>query len=73
MTPENFKEARRKLGLSASQMGRVIGLTGDPGRTVRRYEAGDIEISGPVQVAIRYILRYGLDKIARTTVTGCRL
>lgn len=68
MTPEDFKEARRKLGLSASQMGRAIGLRGDPGRTVRRYEAGDIEISGPVQVAIRYILRHGLDKAARAAV-----
>jgi DNA-binding transcriptional regulator YiaG len=68
MTPLEFKEARRKLGLSAAQMGRAIGLTGDPGRTVRRYEAGDIEISGPVQVAIRYILRHGLDKQARDSI-----
>lgn len=65
MTPDDFKEARRKLGLSAREMGTVLGLTGDPGRTVRRYEAGDIAISGPVCVALRYILRHGLDKVAR--------
>jgi hypothetical protein len=33
-------------------MGTALGLRGDPGRTVRRYEAGDIEISGPVQTAM---------------------
>lgn len=52
MTPEQFRKIRKKLGLSANQMGTALGLRGDPGRTVRRYEAGDIEITGPVQTAM---------------------
>jgi DNA-binding transcriptional regulator YiaG len=52
MTPKQFRDIRSKLGLSANQMGTALGLKGDPGRTVRRYEAGDIEISGPVQTAM---------------------
>jgi transcriptional regulator with XRE-family HTH domain len=51
MTPEQFRKIRNKLGLSANKMGVALGLRGDPGRTVRRYESGDIEISGPVQTA----------------------
>ena len=52
MTPDQFRKIRKDLGLSANQMGTALGLKGDPGRTVRRYEAGDIEISGPVQTAM---------------------
>lgn len=36
MTPTDFAQARRTLGLSASQLGRVLGV--DP-RTIRRWEA----------------------------------
>ena len=51
MTPEQFKKIRKKLGLTAMQMGIALGLKGDPGRTVRRYEAGEA-ITGPVQTAM---------------------
>ncbi len=51
MTPKEFRTIRKKLGLSANEMGRALGLRGDPGRTIRRYEAGDVEITGPVQTA----------------------
>jgi DNA-binding transcriptional regulator YiaG len=37
MTPRQFGEARRKLGLSASQLGRILNT--DP-RTIRRWEDG---------------------------------
>lgn len=36
MTPTDFAQARRTLGLSAPQLGRVLGV--DP-RTIRRWEA----------------------------------
>lgn len=52
MTADEFKRIRKRLGLSARQMGQALGLRGDPGRTVRRYEAGDIEITGPTQTAM---------------------
>lgn len=52
MTPKEFRAIRTALKLSTREIGEALGLRGDPGRTVRRYEAGDIEISGPVQTAM---------------------
>lgn len=52
MTPKEFRTIRTALKLSTREVGEALGLRGDPGRTVRRYEAGDIEISGPVQTAM---------------------
>lgn len=52
MTPAQFKKHRARLKLSARRMGLAMGLTGDPGRTVRKYEAGDIEIAGPAATAV---------------------
>ena len=52
MTPKEFRTIRKKLGLSANEMGRALGLHGDPGRTVRRYESGGVKITGPVHLAV---------------------
>ena len=52
MTPKEFRTIRERLKLSTREMGLALGLHGDPGRTVRRYEAGTVEISGPVSVAM---------------------
>lgn len=52
MTPKEFRTIRSRLNLSAREMGVALGLHGDPGRTVRRYEAGDVDISGPVQTSM---------------------
>lgn len=54
MTPAELKEARRKLGLSAAGFARVVGV--ESGRTVRRWEAGDSPIPGPVAVLTRILL-----------------
>lgn len=62
MTPEQFKEARRTLGLSLSQMAKALSDPDgdsrpvDP-RTIRRWEAGDREISSPAIVAVYSMLR----------------
>ena len=53
MTPDEFREARHKLGLSATKMARLLGLS--DGRTIRRYEADEIEISGPVERLTRWL------------------
>ena len=53
MTPDEFREARHKLGLSAAKMARLLGLS--DGRTIRRYEADEIEISGPVERLTRWL------------------
>lgn len=46
MTPTEFKAIRHVLGLSAQGLARALGVS--DGRTVRRWEAGDRGIPGPV-------------------------
>ncbi len=57
MTPSELVAARKQLGLSQAGLAAVLGLAND--RTIRRWEAGDMAISGPAQLAIRYMLKYG--------------
>lgn len=64
MTPAELKEARRRLGLSASEMAAAL-TDPDPRnradpvnpRTVRRWEDGSQYIPGPVVVAVTLMLR----------------
>ncbi len=50
MTPTQFKLARRKLGLSATQLGHI--LNSDP-RTVRRWESeGDTRPVNPIAMRV---------------------
>jgi len=57
MTPEQFKRARRVLGLSAKGMAEALGMGPTSGRTIRRWERGDRDIPGPAIVAVRYMLK----------------
>jgi transcriptional regulator with XRE-family HTH domain len=57
MTPAAFKAARKHLGLSQTDMAKALRLKN--ARAVRYYEAGEREISGPVQVVIAYMLKFG--------------
>lgn len=54
MTPEEFKAARRTLGLSASKMAAALKVS--HGRTIRRWEAGHRDIPGPAIVAVQFML-----------------
>ncbi len=55
--PDKFvKEARQTLGLSQSGLARALRLGADGGRTVRRWESGEVPVSGPVQLAIEFLL-----------------
>jgi len=56
MTPTQFKEARHKLGLSATQLGHI--LNSDP-RTVRRWESEDD--ARPVNPIAQQVVRWMLD------------
>ena len=63
MTPSQFRDARQQLGLSKSALSRVLGLaegTGTNGRTVRRWECGAVPVPGPVALAMRAIVWFGL-------------
>ena len=55
MTPVDFKQHRRALGLSAEGMARVVGVAS--GRTIRRWESGEQNIPPPVVVLITVIMR----------------
>lgn len=50
MTPADLKAARHALGLSAEGFASWVNVQG--GRTVRRWEAGDRDIPGPVRVLV---------------------
>lgn len=53
MTPAELKSARNALGLSAEGFARMVHV--ESGRTVRRWEAGERDIPGPVIVLMRII------------------
>ncbi len=55
MTPQEFKDARHALGLSAEGMAQALMVSS--GRTIRRWESGQRDIPGPAIVAVRYMLK----------------
>ena len=55
MHPIDARAVRAFTGLSQQRFGELIGLAKDAGRTIRRYESGEVEIAGPVLVLYRMI------------------
>lgn len=53
MTPAELKSVRHALGLSAEGFARLVRV--ESGRTVRRWEAGDRDIPGPVAVIVEMV------------------
>lgn len=61
MTGEEIKAAREQLGLSAAGLAAALKLPSRwSDRTVRSWERGEYPAPGPVVVAIRYMLKYGV-------------
>ena len=65
MNPTELREARAVLGqmwglgrpLHMSELGRALKLQGrDPGSSVRDWERGHTQISGPVSIAVKAML-----------------
>ncbi len=55
---DDLKRARNKLGMSVNQMAYALRMRPENGgRTIRRVEAGDSDLSGPVAVAVEAMLR----------------
>lgn len=50
MTPAELKSARHALGLSAEGFARAVRV--QSGRTVRKWEAGQRDIPGPITVIL---------------------
>jgi hypothetical protein len=55
-TPEDLKAARKVLGLSADGLARMLRI--EDGRTIRRWEAGERDIPGPVTVVMETVMGY---------------
>lgn len=54
MNADRFKTIRHALGLSADQLAKLVGVS--DGRTIRRWEAEDRDIPGPVAVLLEAIM-----------------
>lgn len=52
MTPERVKAIRDGLGLSQPALGRLLRLGASGKRTVARWESGEVNVPGPVSVAL---------------------
>jgi DNA-binding transcriptional regulator YiaG len=57
VTPVAIKKARKRLGLTQSGLAEALRMGANGGRTVRRWEAGEIPITGPATVAIELLLQ----------------
>lgn len=57
MTPAEFRIARKTLGLSGPALARLLGIANV--RTLRRWEAGDNDIPGPVVVLLTALMADG--------------
>lgn len=53
MTPSTFKSIRQRAGLTQSGLAAVLRV--DDLRTIRRYEKGEREISGPVSLLMELL------------------
>lgn len=53
MTPQAFKAIRQRRGLTQSALAAVLRI--DDLRTIRRYEKGEREISGPVSLLMELL------------------
>ena len=56
MTPADLKAARERLGMSQAQLAAALRMGKHGGRTVRRWELGEVEVPGPVAVAVELML-----------------
>jgi transcriptional regulator with XRE-family HTH domain len=62
VTPTQFKDARKALGLSQNAMAKSLGLK--TSRAIRQYEAGERQVSGPVAKLIAMLLEQANGKNA---------
>lgn len=57
MTPDQLKAARKRLGFSQSGLAEALRLGPNGERTIRRWECGDVPVTGPASVAIELMLK----------------
>ena len=54
MTPDEFRDARERLGLSVNKLAQALGVKP---RSVWRWQSGDQAVPGPVAALMRLMLR----------------
>lgn len=54
MSPTQFKDARKALGLSQNAMASALGLK--TSRAIRQFESGERDVSGPVAKLVDMLL-----------------
>jgi transcriptional regulator with XRE-family HTH domain len=58
MTPEKLKLARNHMGFSVNEMADALRLSpANGGTTIRKMEAGKINITGPISVAVDAMMK----------------
>ncbi len=55
MTPTNIKSIRARAGLSQRKLARLLRISDD--RTVRRWECGEVPVSGPASIILEMLDR----------------
>jgi transcriptional regulator with XRE-family HTH domain len=58
MTPEEYRAAIKRLGLSQVAAGKLLGVDG---RTSQKWALGERAVPPPVALLLAYIERYGVD------------
>jgi DNA-binding transcriptional regulator YiaG len=53
MTPTELKSIRKRAGLSQSGLAALLRISDE--RTVRRWETGDIPVSGPASIVLELL------------------
>lgn len=56
MTAQDVKQARKQLGLTQSTLAQTLRMGQNGERQVRRWEDGEVPISGPASVALEALL-----------------
>ena len=56
MTPAEVKAARQVLAMTQTDLAQALRMGKDGKRAIRRWEVGDVPVSGPASVAIEALL-----------------
>lgn len=56
MSPQQLRAARREMGLTTYELAEILRMGVHGSRTVRRWEDGELPVTGPASVAIEALL-----------------
>lgn len=57
MTPDQVRDARKRLGLSQTGLAEALKMGANGARQVRRWEQAETPVSGPAAVAIGLMIK----------------